>query len=154
MACRLKRMRSALVFAAAFIMVTVGCLDFGDNIETEEPTAEQLAFCEAEMHLNDQLTYCPIGLRIAGSGIDDAAWFAFHTDETCLENIFDPSFILLDSLPGVVSFYSPGNMPEWWDAHEKELIGGEFSLPVGQFITIGFEVEEEKTTVYIFWCET
>ena len=154
MPCRAKRVRPDLIFAAAFILITAGCLDFGSNIVTEEPTEEQLAFCQSAMHLSDQLAYVPIGLRIDATGIDAVAWFCFYTEEVAIDKIFDSEFVSTDSLSGPVSFYSNESMPKWWDVDEKVFEGGSISLGGGRQMTVGIHREEGINTVYIFWCES
>ncbi|MCK5840577.1 MAG: hypothetical protein KAH31_00300 [Candidatus Sabulitectum sp.] len=148
-------MRKIIFFSVAFFLLPVaGCLDFGENIETEEPTAEQLAFCQSAMYLNDQLAYEPIGLRIDATGIDAVAWFCFYTEEEAIERIFDSEFVSADSLSGPVSFYSNESMPAWWDVDEKVFEGGTVSLNGGIHMTVGIHREERGSTVYIFWCES
>ncbi|MCK5037192.1 MAG: hypothetical protein KAS73_14945 [Candidatus Sabulitectum sp.] len=66
-------MKRIAFFLIILLFLFSGCLDFGNNIETEEPTEEQLAFCQSAMHLRDQLAYEPIGLRIDATGIDAVA---------------------------------------------------------------------------------
>ncbi|MCD4706651.1 MAG: hypothetical protein K8S62_02825 [Candidatus Sabulitectum sp.] len=140
--------------AIVILIAAAGCLDFGDDIETNNLTDEQIAYCQTIMHLNDQLQYDPNGLKILGSGIDDAVWFCFHTEETDPAFIFDTTFVSLDSLSGSVSIYSPEDIPDWWDSQEKELVGGVVPLQWGRFMTVGMERKESGTTVYIFWHET
>ena len=115
---------------------------------------EQLAFCENAMHLNDELQYEPIGFKIVGSGIDDAVWFSFHTDETDLGIIFDAEVVPFDSLRGSVDIYTPEDMPLWWDIQGKGLVGGSITLPAGRSMTVGMNREEAGTSVYIFWHES
>ena len=146
--------RSPVISAIVFSLLASGCLDFGDDIITDSPTADQLAFCETVMHLNEDLRYEPIGFKIIGSGIDDAVWFSFHTDETDPVSIFDSGFIPVDSLRGDVDMYSPEDMPLWWDPQGKELAGGVVALDGGRFMTVGIHRKEEGATVYIFWCES
>lgn len=147
-------MKTAAGIALCICILAAGCLDFGDDIETENPTPEQLAYCQTIMHLNDKLQYDPAGLKILGSGIDDAVWFCFRTDETDPAFIFDTTFISPDSLSGFVSVYAPEDIPDWWDPQEKELVGGVVPLRWSRFMTVGMELKDSGTTVYIFWHET
>lgn len=147
-------MRKIICFSVFFLLLVAGCLGFGENIETGQPTAEQLAFCQSAMYLNDQLHFEPIGLRIDATGIDAAAWFCFFTEEVAIEKIFDSEFVSPDSLSDPVSFYSNESMPAWWDADEKVLEGGTVSLDGGIYMTVGIFREEHGSTVYIFWFES
>jgi len=147
-------MKRIAFFLITFLFVFTGCLDFGNNIETEEPTEEQLAFCQSAMHLSDQLAYEPIGLRIDATGIDAVAWFCFYTEEDAIERIFDSEFVSVDSLRGPVSFYTNESMPKWWDVDEKVFEGGSVSVGGGRRMTVGVNREEGINTVYIFWCES
>ncbi len=147
-------MKRIAFFLIIILFVFSGCLDFGNNIETEQPAAEQLAFCQSAMHLSDQLAYEPIGLRIDATGIDAVAWFCFYTEEESIERIFDSEFVSADFLSGPVSFYSNESMPKWWDVDEKVFEGGSISLGGGRQMTVGIHREESINTVYIFWCES
>jgi len=135
-------------------LLCIGCLEFGTDVETQSPSEEQLAFCVSAMHLNSSLEYTPVGLKIIGSGIDDAAWFMFTTPETNPAMLFDSCFIPADSLFGRVSFYSPENMPQWWDAGNRTFSGGSIPIEFGRHITAGYRFEEDRMVVYIFWNET
>lgn len=148
-------MRITIFFSVVFFLLLVaGCLDFGENIVTEQPTAEQLAFCQSAMYLNDQLDFEPVGLRIDATGIDAVVWFRFFTEEVTAGRIFDSEFVSPDSLRNTVSFYSYENMPKWWDADEKVLEGGTVHLNTGRHMTVGIHREERGSTVYIFWSES
>ncbi len=135
------------------LLLTMGCLDFGEDIVTTNPTQEQLDFCKTVMYLNDELSYEPIGLKILGSGIDDAIWFCFTTGETDISKIFLSEFISPDSLNEEINIYSPENMPNWWDITDKNLTGNAFELPGGTFMSIGMEKNNNGHIVYIFWHE-
>jgi len=142
------------ILVAFFLLQTTGCLDFGDDIETTDPTAEQLQFCKTVMYLNDELIYEPIGLKILGSGIDDAVWFCFTTKETDISKIFLPEYISPDSLTKAIDIYSPENMPNWWNIMDKNLSGNTIELPGGTFMSIGIEKNNNGHIVYIFWHQT
>ena len=146
-------MKTAVYALVLFMTLVSGCLDFGEDTETDNPTQQQLDFCEAVMHLNTQMVYRPFGIKIIGSGIDDAAWMCFFTEETQTEAIFDTSYISPDSLLGTASLYSPEDMPEWWNPSEYKLTGGIIELSDGCFINVGMNRTSTGTTVFIFWNE-
>jgi len=141
------------VFVTVLLMVAAGCLDFGEDVETDNPTQQQLDYCEAVMHLNPQMVYNPAGIKLIGSGIDDAAWMCFFTGETQTAAIFDTTYIFPDSLLGNVYLYSPEDMPEWWNPGEYKLTGGRIALSNGCFINVGMNRTSEGTAVFIFWNE-
>jgi len=145
--------KTSITLFTFFLILTTGCLDFGEDIVTTNPTAEQLEFCETVMHLNEELVYEPIGLKILGSGIDDAVWFCFTTQETDISKIFLPEYIPSDSLNKEINIYSPENLPNWWDITDKDLIGGTFEITGGTFISIGIARNNIGYTIYIFWHE-
>jgi hypothetical protein len=130
-----------------------GCLGFGEDIETDNPTQQQLDFCEAVMHLNPGMVYTPVGIKLIGSGIDDAAWMVFFTEETQTWAIFDTTYVFPDSLLGTASMYSLDDMPEWWNPSECKLTGGIIELSDGCFINVGMNRTSEGTVVFIFWNE-
>ncbi len=144
---------SSLAFLAIFLLIA-GCLDFGSDTVTENPTSEQLNYCEAIMHIKDDLLYRPLGLKIIGSGIDDAVWFCFQTEETDPAEIFDADFVHPDSLHSSVSIYTPEDIPLWWNAADEDLFGGVFSFSGGRYMTVGIDRQENDCTVYIFWNES
>lgn len=145
--------RSFFIFLS-LLLLTAGCLDFGSDTVTENPSPTQLIYCETVMHINEDLAYQPLGLKIIGSGIDDAVWFCFETEETDPSLIFDENFVSPDSLSSGVSIYVPENMPAWWDAKEADLYGGVFSLSAGKHMTVGIDRKENSSTVYVFWNES
>ena len=106
------------------------------------------------MHIKEGLEYEPIAFKIIGSGIDDAVWFSFETDETDFSRIFDDSFVSPDSLSTGVSINIPEDMPSWWDAPESDLYGRSFSLAGAKHMTVGINRVQNGSIVYIFWNET
>ncbi len=146
--------KTSITLFTFFLILTTGCLDFGEDIVTTNPTAEQLEFCETVMHLNEELVYEPIGLKILGSGIDDAVWFCFTTKETDISKIFISEYIPPDSLNKAINIYSPDNLPNWWDTANKNLTGDTFELTGGTFISIGIAKNNTGYTIYIFWHES
>ena len=146
--------KTLLILSTFFLLLTTGCLDFGDDITTTNPTQEQLDFCKAVMYLNEELVYEPIGLKILGSGIDDAVWFCFTTEETDISKIFLSEYISSDSLNKTINIYSPASMPSWWDITDKNLTGNTFELPGGTYISIGLAMNKNGIIVYIFWHQT
>jgi len=135
-------------------LLGAGCLNFGDDIETVDPTEEQIAFCRSAMHIAEGVVIEPLGLKIMGSGIDDAVWFKFRTGESDFSLIFDGSSVPSDSLAGTVSFYATDGLPEWWDTGSRTFTGGTVFLGGGVWMTAGFLREVDGTVCYIFWHET
>ena len=74
-------------------LVLAGCLDFGEDEETTTPTVKQVARCRAKMYLKKSMKLTPLGLRLEGSGIDDAIWFKFRTDVAGPAETFDTSVV-------------------------------------------------------------
>lgn len=142
------------LFMTLLLLSGTGCLNFGSDIETNSPTEEQITFCREVMHISDGIDIEPLGIRILGSGIDDAVWFKFETAESDLSALFDEEFVPADSLEGDVTFHSGEEMPEWWDAGNRTFTGGTVPLQGGTWITVGFQKEENRTICYVFWHET
>ena len=146
-------MKKAVFVSVLFMAAASGCLDFGEDVETDNPTQQQLEFCEAVMHLNPQMDYQPAGMKVIGSGIDGAAWMVFSTEETQTGAIFDTTYVSPGSLLGTASMYSPDDMPEWWNPSNYELTGGIIALSDGCFINVGMNRTSGGTVVFIFWNE-
>ncbi len=147
-------MKSRHLLGATAGLLFCGCLNFGEDVLTSEPTPAQVEYCRAELHLMAGLEIEPIGLKIIGSGIDDAVWFVFRTTESDHSLIFDPSVIPADSLRGRVAFFWDESMPEWWDTENRTFEGGTLALPAGKWITAGFAPAGNGTICYVFWHET
>jgi hypothetical protein len=106
------------------------------------------------LNISDDLVFEPLGLKILGSGIDGAVWFAFKTEETDYTRFFNSELIPADSLTNAVSLPWDSTMPEWWNTRNRTFTGGTISLAAGKWITVGFSPTEGGTVCYIFWHET
>lgn len=131
-----------------------GCLSFGEDVLTENPTVEQLEYCRATLHIRDGIEIEPLGLKVLGSGIDDAVWFKFAVKETDPGLIFDPEAVPADSLGDPVSFFDPQDMPDWWDGGEYHLTGGTVSTGIGEYLRVAFRREGDSLILYVFWNES
>jgi hypothetical protein len=128
----------------------VGCLSFGEDVETAAPSPAQVARCRSEMHLAPALSIEPRGFKLT-QGIDDAIWFKFVTARQPAARLFRPDVDVSLFKPGVA--LQPAMTP-WWDAQGKRLVGGQVSLPSARYMTVGIEERGEQMTVYIMWAET
>ncbi|MCK4542438.1 MAG: hypothetical protein KAU17_09400 [Spirochaetales bacterium] len=140
----------ALLVALSF----TGCLEFGENEETITPTKTQVDRCRSEMYLNPSAKITPLGFKLEGSGIDDAIWFKFKTKSANLAEIFDSKVVDTSKFTNDFSSFHEMKKLKWWDVKDKNLFGGQVSLPYARFMNIGAEKTEEGYMIYIIWHET
>lgn len=142
------------IFLFIFLSGISGCLDFGEDVQTEKPTASQVSFCRKIMYLNPGLKITPLGFKLLGSGIDDAVWFKFKTEETSLSRIFDTTVMDVTGFAENFRFWSASDDLSWWDVENKIFTGGAVSLPAVKVMNVGLEKTETGYVVYIMWHET
>ncbi len=143
-----------VVMALLLLVSLNGCLDFGEDVETEKPNESQVNRCLSEMYLNPSIKMTPLGFKLEGSGIDDAIWFKFKTDETDLSQVFDPKAVDVTKFKENFTFLSQIKGLEWWDVKDKSLLGGQVSLPNARYMNIGIEKADDGYMIYIMWHET
>ncbi len=131
----------------------MACLDFGENILTTELTRDQLNSCRSLFHICEEAEIEPVGLRILGSGIDDAVWFKFEADVPEPGMIFHKDVVPEDLLTGQVSFYQYDDMPQWWDTRNRIFTGGTVTLESGSVMKIGYQQEPDRIICYIYYHE-
>ena len=151
---RIKNIKYLSLSAIALLSVVLffGCLGFGKDEETINPTLQQVSKCRELMHLNPSLDITPLGYKLLASGIDDAIWFKFRADTVSLNEIFNLSTIAKEFSEGFVLIPEKGL--NWWDVVNKNFIGGQVSLPNSKFMNVGIEKEMDGLIIYIFWFET
>lgn len=132
----------------------MGCLNFGPDEETTEPTEAQISRCQKAMYLNPSIPIQVQGFKLLGSGIDDAIWFKFMTPTQDIKDLFRSTVDINTFEPKFNFSPSSLNNPHWWDPDAKNLIGGNVSLPQGRYMSVGIQAQEAGLLVYIFWHET
>ncbi len=137
----------------AVILSCSGCLEFGNDEETDSPTKEQVDRCRSEMYLNPSMQITPLGYKLEGSGIDDAIWFKFKTDVSEAQEIFDIKVVDTAKFKNGFSFVHDMTELRWWDVKNKELLGGQVELPNARFMNVGIEKNNGGFVVYIMWHE-
>lgn len=141
-------------FIIFFILVMVlfsGCLSFGEDVETTEPSPGHISKCRRLMYLQDDLVFQGEGYKIT-HGIDVAIWFKFNTAETSASEIFIDSIVDIWRFEDSFDLY-PHQDIKWWDVQDKYLYGGVVELPDTKFMSVGMDRNSRGTTVYIFWHE-
>ncbi|MBN1499249.1 MAG: hypothetical protein JW982_03795 [Spirochaetes bacterium] len=141
-----------LLFLVCFFSCTSGFLSFGSDEETISPTPEQVAICRNEMYLNQILPIEPLGYKLLGSGIDDAIWFKFKTEEKNISEYFSKNAVNTDNFKHDFQMF-PEDI-SWWDVENKKFFGGNAELPNVKFMTIAIEEKTDYNVVYIMWHET
>lgn len=121
---------------------------------TTELTPQQLQSCITSFHIREEAEIVPLGLKVLGSGIDDAIWFKFETDSPDPSLIFQTEFVPAETLQGETSFFGWEDMPEWWDTRNRVFSGGTVTLEYGSVMSIGFQQEPDRIICYIFYHET
>jgi hypothetical protein len=137
-----------LVFGVLFC----GCLDFGDDEETNAPTKAQVDACRGRMYLLSSAKIDPLGYKLLGSGIDDAIWFKFRTDASELSKLFDSDVVDTSGFEEGFELREIEKL-KWWDVEGKKFFGGEVSLPNVKFMEVGVVKEAEGYLVYVSWYE-
>ncbi|MBN2513567.1 MAG: hypothetical protein JXB18_11570, partial [Sedimentisphaerales bacterium] len=87
------------------------------------------------------------------SGIDASMYFKFKTDTTDISQIFDSSVVDAAKFQNGFTLNTIKNV-KWWDVKNKDLLGGQVSLPNAKYMNVGIEKTEKGYTVYIMWFET
>gem|GEM_PF-577762 len=142
-----------LLSVIAVLALFSGCLDFGKDEETMNPTAQQIEYCRKIMHIRSDLKIIPLGYKLIGSGIDAAVYFKFETTADSVSRIFDSACPFSAEHNG--SFVmDKGDGPQWWDVEGRNLTGGHISLPGAKYMDVGIHKQKKGCTVYIFWFET
>jgi hypothetical protein len=132
------RMKIFLSMIAALALFS-GCLDFGKDEETMNPTANQIDYCRKIMHIRSDLKIIPLGYKLIGSGIDTRIF-----DSACpFSAEHNGSFVM-----------NKGDGPQWWDVEGTNLTGGQIFLPGAKYMDVGIHKKKKGCTVYIFWFET
>ena len=135
-------------------VVLSGCsLQFGADEVTTQPTEAQLARCRSEMYLQTNLVFQAHGMKLLGSGIDDAIWLKFSCEVT------DPALIFQANVVDTSKFrkgfkLSPYKDLPWWDVEGRNLSGGQVALPNARFMNVGIDTTGTHSVVYIMWHET
>ncbi|WP_146118674.1 hypothetical protein [Blastopirellula marina] len=130
-----------------------GCLDFGPNISTTKPTAEQVKFCRSVMYLNPQVIIEPQGFQLI-SGIDRYVLLKFVVPTSDINQLFlSPPVDVLLMRPNFD--FSGGPNEPWWDPPSSGLIGAHYELPYVKFMNAAYIDNGDGTlTVYVQWNET
>ena len=148
-------MKNSYLFLSLALLFTLnGCLRFGDDEETESPTTDQVNRCISEMYLNPSIPITPLGFKLLGSGIDDAIWFKFITEEKSLSDVFDTTVVDVSKLEKDFQFSPLSDVGKWWDVQDKNLQGGQILLPNVRCMNVGIEKLETGYMIYIMWHET
>lgn len=135
-------------------LLLCGCLNFGEDVLTSEPTPEQVEYCRTTLHIAEGLEIEPLGLKILESGIDTAVWFVFRSPETDRALYFEPGVAPPDSLHERVTLPWDESMPQWWNTRDRTFVGWTVELPVAKWMTVGFQPTSDGTLCYVFWHET
>ncbi|MGC9367788.1 MAG: hypothetical protein ACP5FK_12205 [bacterium] len=139
-----------IVLVSSFVLFG-GCLSFGEDVETTEPSPGHISKCRRLMYLRDDLEFQGEGYKIT-HGIDVAVWFKFSTAETSASEIFIDSIVDIWRFEDSFNLY-PHQDIKWWDVKNKYLYGGVVELPQTKFMSVGMDRNPRGTTVYIFWHE-
>ncbi len=134
--------------------MTLSCLDFGEDLVTTDLTQEQLNSCRTLFHIREDVVIEPVGLKLIGSGIDDAIWFKFEADVSDPLMIFQTAYVPSDSLDGQATFYQSEDLPHWWDTRNRIFTGGTVPLNSGSVMTVGYQQEPDRIICYIFYHES
>jgi len=145
---------SIIVSGLILLLSLNGCIDFGEDIETEKPNENQVNRCFAEMYLNPSMELKPLGFKLEGSGIDDAIWFKFKTNTTNLSQVFDTTVVDVTKFKENFTFLSQLTGLKWWDVKDKNLLGGQIALPNARYMNVGIEKINSGYIIYIMWHET
>ena len=145
-----------LIIISISFTLFAGCLQFGEEVSTDNPTQEQVAFCKSTLFLNDDIELTPIGYKLNATGIDDALWFKFSTKTKDPKKIFKEE--LIDSISFSDDYKFPGAYAKesWWDIKGKKVYGGQVELPSGtNFMEVGIPESDTpgEYIIYIFWFE-
>ncbi len=138
-------------YALTLSLITLSCLDFGEDIVTTDLTQEQLRGCRMLFHIREDVAIEPAGLKAQCSGIDNVYWFKFQTDVSDPMMIFNALHVPADSLDGQVSFYQYEDLPQWWDTRNRIFTGGTISLNNGSAMTVGYQQEPDRIICYILY---
>ena len=141
-----------LIFCTIAVLST-GCLDFGDDINTTSPTKKQIDDCISRMYLNPSLKIEPVGYMYQGSGMDDAICLKFYTDTNDIDTIFAKIFVDKSKFAEGFTFSQDPADLNWWDTANKTFYGAQIELPNNKFMNVGIEKVDDKYAVYIFWHE-
>ena len=147
-------MNAKSYIAILYVVFLSGCsLQFGTDEVTTQPTEAQLARCRAEMCLQTNLVFQAHGMKLLGSGIDDAIWLKFSCEVTDLASIFQPEFVDTSKFRSGFKLSQYKDLP-WWDVEGRNLTGGQVALPNARFMNVGIDTTETHSVVYIMWNET
>ena len=148
-----KRKTLHILACCIFAVLSNGCLDFGDDIQTTTPSKKQIDDCIHRMHLNPSLKIEPVGYMFQGSGIDDAIWFKFYTDSNDIDKIFLKKFVDKAKFKEGFTFSQDRADLKWWGSSNKTFYGAQVELPKSKFMNVGIEKIDDKYAVYIMWHE-
>ena len=139
-----------ILFYSLFFLA--GCLKFGPDAETVNPTVDQVSQCRRLMYLSPKVRIKPLGFKSV-YGIDNAMWLKFSTDVHYHDQLFSfPDSAEVRQLQ-YVNDLLPINV-YWWDVDVKKLDIRSYGLPNGCYMDVGLDEKESETVVYIFWHET
>jgi hypothetical protein len=135
------------------LVASSGCLEFGRDVTTVTPSAQDVSRCRTEMYIKADAEITPEGFKLT-SGIDDAIWFRFLAHTGDIVDVFETGTVDVSKFrPGFT--FTDASAPSWWDVAKKPLTGGQISLPNARFMNVGFVDNEDGTlTVYVMWHET
>ena len=135
------------------LVVSSGCLEFGRDVTTVAPSAQDVIRCRTEMYIKADAKITPEGFKLT-SGIDDAIWFRFLAHTGDIADVFETETVDASKFRSGFKF-ADVSAPSWWDVAKKPLTGGQVSLPKARFMNVGFVDNEDGTlTVYVRWHET
>ncbi|MBN2340477.1 MAG: hypothetical protein JXX29_12595 [Deltaproteobacteria bacterium] len=135
------------------LLFSSACLSFGKDEETTSPTPAQISRCVAEMYINPQIEIQPLGLKILGSGIDDAIWFKFETNAP-VSDMFKPDVVESSLFRHRNNSFNNGKGIKWWDIPKAGISSDQIALPNARYMTVFIKNNGKRRIVYIFWNET
>jgi hypothetical protein len=145
-------MQKILIYLWVVALILPGCGLFGPDVETNQPTPEQIARCRSEMYLVADLSLDAKGLKLM-EGPDTAMWFTFEVAKQPLDKIFQPAVVdVAKFAPGVR--FTETTLPVWWDVQGKTFFGGNVALPNVRYMQVGIAEQAETLRIYIMWHET
>ena len=140
--------------AISCLAILTGCgLQFGTDETTTQPTQAQLARCRAEMYLQTNLVFQAHGMKLLGSGIDDAIWLKFSCEVTDPAHIFQTNIVVVSNFRNGFK-QSPSKDIPWWDVKGRNLSGGQVAIPNARYMNVGIDAAGTNSVVYIMWHET
>lgn len=128
------------------------CLDFGEDFETREPTAEQIAACKNLAWILPESKLEVQGIKWLGSGIDTAFWMTFSLEKEDRDNLFHPDGASWNALTQKNPVISEG--PDWWVPEGSFISGGQVILPNGGTLEVFWQERGSRIRVSLFYFET